>query len=509
MVMLDLPRAADSATLLGPSRRGEPVPTQDPIPLCVDLDGTLVRTDLLVEGLVSIVASGQAFRKWPRLLTSDRALLKQRVAELGRVDVTVLPYNQEFLAYLQEQKASGRTLVLATAADERLARAVADHLGIFDLVLSSDGQTNLKGQAKARMLVDYFGKSGFDYAGNDRSDLSVWQEARRPVVVNAAPGVKAKAMALGDADVEFASRPSTLRYALKAMRPHQWCKNVLVFVPMIMAHAIESPITWLHAIAMFLAFCATASCIYLLNDIADLSADRRHPRKCRRPFASGRLGLPTGLALAFLCGAIGLSLAFIVGGGAIILIYACISIAYSLGLKEFPILDVFLLAGLYTIRMLGGGVATGYDVSLWLLAFSGFLFLALALIKRAGEMEGVLRAGGLGKAARRGYLSSDLQMLTSFGCASSFASAIVLALFVRSDQAMTHYGTPQLLWFIIPLTLFWQCRLWLSTTRGHMHDDPIVYAARDWVSWIVVALVLAIVTAAALGMPLNMVGIAP
>jgi 4-hydroxybenzoate polyprenyltransferase len=206
---------------------------------------------------------------------------------------------------------------------------------------------------------------------------------------------------------------------------------------------------------------------------------------------------------------IGVSLAFSTHGQIIIFVYAAISIAYSLGLKEFPILDVFLLATLYTIRMLGGGVATGYDVSLWLLAFSGFLFLSLALVKRAGEMEGVVRSGGAGKAARRGYLSTDLHMLTNFGCASSFASSIVLALFVRSDDAMLHYGTPQLLWFVIPLTLFWQCRIWLSTTRGHMHDDPIVYAARDWVSWIVIGLVLLVVTGAALGMPLNMIGIAP
>ncbi|MCB8882206.1 UbiA family prenyltransferase [Acidisoma cellulosilytica] len=507
--MLDLPDAAEGAALPGQNTPATLASSQGSIPLCVDLDGTLVRTDLLVEGLVSTLMNGQTFQKLPSLLTPDRALLKRRLAELENVDVTILPYNEALLAYLAEQKSLGTRLVLVTAADERLARAVAEHLGLFDLVLSSDGRTNLKGEAKARILVDYFGKGGFDYAGNDRADLAVWAQARRALVVNAGTAVKAKAKALPGSDLRFADRPSVFRYALKAMRPHQWCKNVLVFVPMVMAHAVEDPLTWLHAIAMFLSFCATASCIYLLNDIADLSADRRHPRKCRRPFASGRLSLPTGFILAAFCGITGLSLAFLVGGEAVILIYAAISIAYSLALKEFPILDVFLLATLYTIRMLGGGVATGYDVSLWLLAFSGFLFLSLALVKRAGEMEGVLRLGGAGKAARRGYLSSDLQMLISFGCASSFASSIVLALFVRSDEAMLHYGTPQLLWFIIPLTLFWQCRLWLSTTRGHMHDDPIVYAARDWVSWIVIALVLLVVIGAALGLPLNRLGIAP
>ncbi|MCB8878163.1 UbiA family prenyltransferase [Acidisoma silvae] len=506
--MLDLPSAARQAALFDQITNDPSPVASDATPLCVDLDGTLVRTDLLVEGLVSLFTSRRAVNALPSLLTLNRAILKQRVAELANIDVTILPYNEELIAYLIEQKTIGRRLILVTAADETLARAVASHLGIFDLVLSSDGKTNLKGKKKARLLVDYFGKGAFDYAGNDRNDLVVWSEARRAIVVNAKGQVQSKVRKLDDVDFRFASRASVFRYALKALRPHQWCKNVLVFVPMIMAHAVENRTTWLHAFAMFLAFCAMASCIYLLNDISDLAADRRHPRKCRRPFASGRLGLPIGLMLAVLCGVLGFSLALSVGGQVIILVYAAISVAYSLGLKEFPILDVFLLATLYTIRMLGGGVATGYDVSLWLLAFSGFLFLSLALVKRAGEMDGVLRAGGAGKAARRGYLSDDLPMLTSFGCASSFTSSIVLALFVRSDDAMLHYGTPQLLWFVVPLTLFWQCRLWLSTTRGHMHDDPIVYAATDWVSWIVVALVLVVVAGAALGLPLDMIGIA-
>jgi 4-hydroxybenzoate polyprenyltransferase len=503
--MLRVPNGADANNL---DLTDPKVAEADLIPLCVDLDGTLVKTDLLVEGLVSILTSRHALGRLPLLLTSDRARLKHRVAGLALLDAALLPYNEELLAHLREQRAAGRRLVLATAADALVAYAVADHLGLFDEVICSDGVRNLKGETKAAALVERFGRGAFDYAGNDRADLAIWQVARKAIVVNATRSTRNKLLGQSPVDAEFDSHSPLFRNALKAMRPHQWSKNILIFVPMVMAHAVTNIDTWLSAICIFLSFCVTASCIYIVNDIADLAADRQHPRKRNRPFASGKLRLSTGLLLASACGVAGIGLSALVGAEVVVLIYAVISVSYSLGLKEFPIVDVFVLAALYTIRMLGGGVATGHEISLWLLTFSGFLFLSLALVKRTGEIEAVARSGGTRVVVRRGYFLSDIPVLNMFGCASAFASSIVLTLFVGSDTALLHYATPELLWGVVPLILFWQCRLWLSTARGHMHDDPIVYAVRDWVSWFVVGCILLVVAAATAGVPLSFVGIA-
>ena len=469
------------------------------VPLCVDLDGTLIHSDLLVEGMLAIVSDPRGLRKIPRLLVGRRALLKQRVAEAAAFDPALLPYNEQVLEYLRAQRAAGRLLVLATGADSRVAHVVADHLGLFDEVIASDGVRNLKGQAKAKALVERFGQKGFAYAGNDSSDLPVWKSAKSAVIVNAPRAVRDKARRSAAVETEIYDKQSFVRSAVRAMRPHQWVKNLLVFVPMIMAHAVGEAWAWIHGLAMLAAFCATASGIYLVNDLADLSADRRHPRKRLRPFASGKLPIVAGAVLATMLIALGLGISSAIGATAIIAIYAIASISYSLVLKEFPLVDVFMLAGLYTIRMLGGGIATGHPASLWLLAFSGFLFLSLALVKRTEEMTAVARSATR-VASRRGYQPGDIILLQIFGAASAFSSSVVLALFVGSTSALAQYRSPEFLWGIVPLILFWQCRLWLSTVRGHMHDDPIVFAAKDWVSWLVAACVLALVAAGASGL---------
>lgn len=479
------------------------------VPLCVDLDGTLIQTDLLVEGVIAILTNRRLVSKWPRMMATSRAGLKHNVAALAPLDVSLLPYNLPLLSYLREQQASGRKLVLATAADQHVAHAVADHLGLFDEVIASDGEHNLKGKAKAQALVERFGLHGFSYVGNESSDMAVWRAAHSAVVVNASRAVVESARRTVTVEAHFDGRSSLFRAALTAMRPHQWAKNVLVFVPLIMAHAVTDISAWRDALGIFVAFCATASGIYLLNDLADLTADRQHPRKRRRPFASGALPLMPGAVLACVLLVVGFGFSTLVGASVVVGIYAIASISYSLALKEFPLVDVFMLAGLYTIRVFGGGVATGHWASLWLLAFCGFLFLGLALIKRTEEMAAVARSGGERVAGRRGYFPGDVPILQSFGCASTFASGVVLALFVGSDAASAQYATPGLLWGIVPLILFWECRLWLSTARGHMHDDPIVYATRDWVSWIVAVCIFAVVTAASIGVPLPLFGSAP
>jgi 4-hydroxybenzoate polyprenyltransferase/phosphoserine phosphatase len=473
----------------------------DPVPLCVDLDGTLLRTDLLAEGLVGLLATGRLHHAVAAYAAGGRAALKIRVADLTAIDPSILPYNRDFLDYLADQAASGRRLVLATAADSSVAHAIADYLGVFDEVLASDGVRNLKGAAKARALTERFGEGGFDYAGNDASDLEVWRHARRIVVVNAPARVRGAAQELGTVAAVFDDRPSKPHAILRAMRPHQWAKNILVFVPMVTAHALTEGAAWAGSIAMFLAFCLAASGIYVFNDLSDLAADRRHPRKRNRPFASGDLPVRDGIALGAGLMAGGLVLAYLCGGLGVLLVYIVASTAYSFVLKEKPLVDIFMLAGLYTIRIIGGGVASGHSVSLWLLAFSGFLFLSLALIKRVEEMSSVARSDGARSAGRRGYFPGDVHVLQSFGCSATFASAVVLALFVGSATASASYRAPEMLWAIVPLILFWQCRLWLATARGHMHDDPLVYASRDWVSWLVGACVLAVLLAAASGTP--------
>jgi 4-hydroxybenzoate polyprenyltransferase len=471
----------------------------DLVPLCVDLDGTLVRTDMLVEGMLRVAVSRKAGTMVGPLLSGQRAELKRRVAELALCDPAILPFNEDFLAFLREQHAQGRPLVLVTAADHAVAHAIAAHLGIFDDVIASDGVRNLKGKVKAAALIERFGARRFAYAGNDASDLLVWREAHSIVLVNTPAGVARRARAAGTVEAEFDDRPSRLVSAVKAMRPHQWVKNLLVFVPMVTAHAVMDLAAWTGALMMFAAFCATASGIYIINDLSDLSADRLHPRKRNRPFAKGVLSVPFGVVLATVLLIAGVGLAIAANALPIILAYAATSIGYSLFFKELPLVDVFLLAALYTLRVVGGGVATGYDVSLWLFAFSGFTFLSLALIKRCAELIAMSASEGLKSAARRGYFTSDLPILQSLGAASAFASSVVLALFVGSDQALARYAAPEILWGIAPLILFWQCRLWLSTARGHMHDDPIVFAARDWVSWGVAVAMLALLGVAASG----------
>ena len=476
------------AALPQASRTAAPAPT---CPLVVDLDGTLVRGDTLSEAAVALIRD---WRLWPALallLTAGRAAFKRRIAALAPPAAALLPYNARLVAYLRAQKAAGRRLVLATAADRAVADAVAAELGLFDEVLASDGATNLKGAAKARALVERFGTGGFAYAGDSRADLAVWRHAAAAVLVNVAPAVAAEVTARIPVELAIADRTPPAAALWRAMRPHQWAKNLLVLVPLLGAHAYGQPTAWRGAALTFWAFCATASAIYLVNDMADLAADRAHPRKRLRPFASGEVAIGAGLVLTFALLALGAGLALAAGALPLIALYAATTIAYSIRLKELPLVDVFCLAGLYTLRLFAGGEASGHPVSLWLLGFSSFLFLSLALTKRVGE----LAAPGA-TAARRGYLPEDAALLQMFGCGATFASCIVLALYVQSEAAAHRYASPALLWGMVPLFLFWQCRLWLSTARGHMHDDPIVYAARDRVSWSVgVALVALVVLA--------------
>jgi 4-hydroxybenzoate polyprenyltransferase len=451
------------------------------LPLCVDLDGTLVRSDTLVDALMSGMHNWRVWRALGLLLTKGRAAMKQELARVAPVDAASLPYNEELLHFLRAEKARGRTIVLATAADQETAEAVGAHLQIFDETFASNGIKNLKGARKAEALVTRFGERGFVYAGNDRTDLDVWSHADGAIVVNANRSVADGAAARTSIEKRIANGSSPFFAALRALRPYQWVKNLLVVVPIATAHALNDPVGWTNAGWIFAAFCATASSIYIVNDLLDMQADRQHPRKRRRPFASGALSPAIGLAMFGFLLAAGAFFALKTDATLWVAFYAVVTLSYSLWLKEFPLVDVFVLAGLYTLRLFAGGEATGHLVSLWLLGFSSFFFLSLALVKRASEMMALAR----NSAARRGYWPADVPILQLMGIASGFTSVVILSLFVQDETTSRLYASPALLWCTVPLILFWLCRVWLSTARGYMHDDPIVYAAKDWVSWIV------------------------
>jgi 4-hydroxybenzoate polyprenyltransferase/phosphoserine phosphatase len=457
------------------------------LPLCIDLDGTLLRIDTLYEAAFgAVLADWRMLLQIPRWLAAGRARLKQELSARWEFTAAQLPYNEGVLQLIEFERARGRRIVLCTAADDRIANAVAAHLGLFDDVIASDGSSNLRGERKADALCRRFGERGFVYAGNDNTDCAVWRHAEAAVVVNAPASVARAAVKLCRVAATIDDRAPRMWAALRALRPYQWVKNLFTLVPLLAAGDFANGAAWRHSLAIMAAFCATASAIYLINDLSDLAADRAHPRKRLRPFASGALSLADGLAMVPVLLLLGAWLGTASGAAEALAVYTVLSLGYTIRLKEQPLIDVFILAALYTIRLFGGGEASGHPVSMWLLGFSSFLFLSLALVKRVSELYR-LQSASQSKIERRGYAVQDLPMLQMFGCASSFASAVVLSLYVQSDTALHAYARPSMLWGVIPLLLFWQCRLWLSTSRGYMNDDPIVYAARDWVSWLVFA----------------------
>jgi 4-hydroxybenzoate polyprenyltransferase len=466
-------------------------------PLVVDLDGSLVRSDTLVECFVAVLRHPVKLARALFALRRGKAALKAVLAEIAALDPALLPYNRELLAFLRDEQKRGRPLILATAADSRIAVAVAQHLDLFDAVLASDGAVNLAGAAKRAAIQKALAGRDFTYIGNERRDLAIWREAAGAITVDASPRLERAVAKIAPIERAFRGRTAWPKALLRAMRPHQWIKNLLVFVPLVTARAIGDMAGWGEAALMFAAFSLTASGIYLVNDLCDLAADRQHPQKCARPFASGALPLQIGLALAPLLIGAGAVIAAATGTLPVLALYAVLSLGYSLYLKSQPLVDVFVLATLYTIRLIGGGVATGYTVSLWLLAFSSFLFLSLAIVKRVAELQALANRerralarletvdGPQHKVAGRGYLASDSHILELMGVAASFVTSLVLALYVQSEIMPAGDHRPTLAWGIVPLILFWQCRLWLATMRGEMHHDPILFAARDWVSWVV------------------------
>ncbi|HEX4330811.1 MAG TPA: UbiA family prenyltransferase [Usitatibacter sp.] len=466
-------------------------------PLAVDLDGTLVRSDMLLESLAAALKRHPfAILAFPFWLLRGRAALKAELAKRSDVDATLLPYDAAVLHELRRQRAEGRWLVLATAADASLAHRVADHLGIFDDVIASDGVKNLKREVKARALTERYGEGGFDYMGEDRHDVPVWRHAREAYVVGSA-SLAAEARATGKPVHVIAREPTRAAAIVRSLRIYQWAKNILLLVPLLTAHLLLDPDALLAATLAFIAFSLAASAVYVANDVTDLQDDRRHPTKRTRPLASGEMHIGDAIILvpALLAAAFALATQLPAGFGFLLAAYLATNLAYSLGLKRVPLLDVFVLAGLYTLRILAGAAAVDVPVSHWLLAFSLFAFLSLALAKRFAEVSNVAardesRVGG------RGYAAGDGDILAMLGVACAGLSALVFALYITSPQVVVLYSAPAILWIAVPVLLYWMSRVWFLAHRGELHEDPLLFALRDPASYVTGLVVVAVVIAA-------------
>ncbi|MFV0672977.1 UbiA family prenyltransferase [Variovorax sp. tm] len=468
--------------------------------IAVDLDGTLVRSDLLVESVFLLLRhKPQFFFHLLSWLFRGKAYFKRRIADIAMPPASTLPYNLPLLEWLRVQKAQGACLVLATASEARLARGVADHLGIFEEVLGSE-QVNLASSNKRAALVQRYGEQGFEYAGNSTADLKVWTAASRTHVVNPELNVLGKARRIGRMGELFDDRISYFKVLRKALRLHQWAKNLLVFIPLFAAHKLTQVPLLLDGALAFLCFGACASSVYLLNDLLDLQDDRQHRTKRHRPLAAGTfpifqamIWMATLLVIAF-----GAALLWLPDRFALVLLaYYVLTLAYSFWLKRVVMLDVVMLALLYTVRVVAGAAAIAVPLTFWILAFCMFIFLSLAFVKRYTELYEAKERGRSGAAPGRGYMVQDFELLASLGGAAGYLSVLVLALYINDSASVALYAHPTWMWGACPLLLFWLSRVWLLAHRGQMHDDPIVFALRDRVSrWVGVVFALVFVLAA-------------
>jgi 4-hydroxybenzoate polyprenyltransferase len=469
-------------------------PVQIESPLCVDLDGTLVKSDTLHDALLVFLRTRPA--RLPQLfgkLFHGKAAFKAYVIDSVTPDIAHLPYNRKLLQYLQGERARGREIYLTTGADVRLAQRIAQYLGIFTGVLGSDGQVNLTGNDKLRRIRSHL-KEPFAYIGNATPDLPLLAEAAEPMVANPSLGLMARMRANDLMPVRtFEERVHPLKAVIRAIRVHQWAKNLLIFAPLLLAHDLRVR-NVLNAVEAFFGFSLTASATYIVNDLLDIEADRRHSRKRCRPFAAGDLSATSGLLIVtlFLAAAFAGSRWLPPAFGAWVVSYLVMTVAYSFYFKRVPLVDVLVLSGLYTIRLLIGGAATGTSISQWLAGFSVFLFFSLALVKRFAELQN-LRATAAQPKNGRGYLLSDVEQLRAFGTASSYAAVVIFAIYIGGRDVMMHYARPNRLWIAVPLLILWLSRVWLLASRGELNEDPVIFAFTDRMSLFLGALLTLVV----------------
>jgi len=454
------------------------------------MDGTLLATDILWESLFILLKKNPVrfFCFLPTLIFKGKAYFKYRLARMVRINPSLLPYREELLKFLEREKYEGREIFLATASDQYPAEAVSEHIGLFSGVLASDGNINLSGQCKAEAIKTYVQEDAFDYIGNDKKDFPICRAARQAYLV--CPSRRVEKFAnknLANCRV-LIQRSTIFQPLLKCLRVQQWAKNLLLFVPLVTSHLIVQWEYILITIWAFLAFSFCASGVYILNDLLDLESDRQNLHKKHRPFASGALPIQWAPALMFIC--FGGSF-FVIASwslppifGVALVTYLVLTTGYSFYLKSIPLVDVFLLAGLYTFRVFAGGLIIGIAISPWLLSFSIFFFLSLALMKRFTELERLQKEGEL-EVKGRGYRVGDLSFVGVIGCVSGYLSIVVLALYMTSQTMVELYHSPQGLWFVSLLLLYWITRIWMIAFRGEMNFDPVVFAVRDRTSYLV------------------------
>jgi 4-hydroxybenzoate polyprenyltransferase len=458
------------------------------VSFCVDLDGTLVKTDCLWEAAVQILfhhplrLAGILMGCW-----RGRAWVKRQLGRAVPLPVDSLPYNADVISLIERERSAGRKTVLVTASDQLMADSIAAHLKLFDEVIGSDGVTNLKGPAKAALLVKMFGRGGFDYAGDCAADIPVWESARHAYAVNPTPAARRWVAQRGSATTLGAAR-GKWRALARALRPQHWVKNILVFLPVLAAHLWHSSQAWWRLTGFFLALCFGASAVYLINDLADVESDRRHKDKWRRPLASGDLPISDAFMAIPLCLALAVCFCSAPGWKALLLLlgYLAATSAYSFYLKRVPILDVLFLSSFYVFRIVAGAVLAPVKLSPWLIAFAMFLFLSLAAVKRYVELTDL--SEGKRSNASRGYLREDYPMIAAFGVNCGCLAVLVLGLYVNSDTFQTLYPQAWIFWLLCPLLLYWLLRVWLLAGRRQLHEDPVVFAIKDPATWLIAAL---------------------
>ncbi|WP_163269277.1 UbiA family prenyltransferase [Chelativorans alearense] len=477
----------------------EPPPKAPPVPLVVDLDGTLIRTNLLLESVIALVKQSLlTVFLLPLWLMRGKATLKEEVTRRVSLDLSVLPLNAPLLEHLRRKKARGHRLILATGTHETLARKIADQLGLFDEVLATNGRHNLTGINKLTVLRHQFGATGFDYAGNAAADCPIWCAARQATVVDAPSRLVGWAKRNANVTHVFPRQRPPLWLYVRALRLHQWLKNILLFAPLVAALKFTDVAALTDLLIGFFAFGLCASSVYLVNDIIDLEDDRLHPNKRHRPFASGTLPVAHGLVLVPLLLAASAALCLFLPWqfAAVLGVYYAATLAYTFGLKRLEAIDIVTLALLYTTRIFAGAAAAQLPLSVWLLTFSIFLFLSLAIAKRYAELILMHKNGKQGSTGR-GYRFADLPILRSMGVGAGYVAAVVLAVYLDTPQVAAAYAHPQILWVFVPVLVLWLTRVWIKTGRAEMHDDPLVFAARDRVS-----LAFAVLCGAVIGMAL-------
>lgn len=455
--------------------------TERATPLCVDLDGTLVKSDVMVDSVFALLRrQPSAALRIPLWLARGKAGFKAEIAARVQIAPETLPYNQPLLEYLRAEHAAGRQIYLATAADERPARAIAEYLGIFAGVIATSGRKNLAGKAKLAILEERFA-GGFAYVGNASPDVVLLQHAQVAMLANPRTGVKGALRSKGTAVARtFEDRRPRAKALLRAVRVSQWPKNILIFVPMLLAHVLFNRQKLTAATIGFFCFSFAASATYILNDLLDLEADRRHPRKRLRPFAAGDLSGTSGAGLMIVLIAAAAALARFESRRFLLTLalYCVTTLAYSFVLKKLALLDVLTLAGLYTVRLAAGAAATQVPLSPWFETFSLFFFLSLAVVKRYSELHNLRRAGEDARNGR-GYQVGDIEQLRSFGTASGYASVVVFSLYINNPEITKLYSHPHWLWLMAPLLIYWISRIWLLAHRGELDEDPVVFALTD------------------------------